>query len=662
MITNIGIVLFVTFLSTNAYAKGTWEYFATNSTVKDIVAHNNLVWVSREDGLYLIDITDMSYIKVDDDGGALAMDEEGTLWIVRKGIEILTFDGNRWQRHRESDEKKMYPEFGGSWLYIQDAAFVDDTHLWIDTLQDILIFNMETKKITIGPGYDDLGISSNTICVTENGDIWLGGYDLWYFNGETWTHYTTETGLPFNNINDIVCKDNKIWVGTPNGSFCLENDSFTIYDDSLYFDTYNEFASVNGYSWFAGYEIGRYDGEEFTYFASNGPVQKSLWSVGISPQGHIWFGTELNGYYSIYDGNTWDHDTILDVIDGQMVDIISSIGFSSDSIPWLCTIQNRLYTQKDNKWVYYGAEKGWEYNLNDVAIDKSDGVWVANVNYLKYWNGIEWKTWDFKEVFNDNPTHFYCNIMDIDIAQDGTLWLGCNGGVLHFDGETYDRYIPEDGLVSDYVNAICEAADGSVWFGTENGVSHFTGTEWMNYTVTDGLSHNLITSIAIGHDGTVWLGTDYGLNSIDDSGIKSFTTEDGLINNDIRDIAIHPDGTLWIATAGGASHYIPENVITSTPNSNLPKPVSILTNYPNPFNPSTTIEFSTTGAGFVSLSVYNLSGQKIRELVADLKPAGTHSVIWNGRDESGNQVSSGIYIYQLRAGDVVRSNKMMLMK
>ena len=106
-----------------------------------------------------------------------------------------------------------------------------------------------------------------------------------------WTHYTTESGLPFNYINNIVCRDNKIWVGSPYGSFSFENDSFSIYDDSLYYDIYHEFASVNGYSWYTGYEIGRYDGKEFTYFASNGPVQESLWSVGISPQGNIWFGT-----------------------------------------------------------------------------------------------------------------------------------------------------------------------------------------------------------------------------------------------------------------------------------------------------------------------------------------------------------------------------------
>ena len=116
VIINICVVLFVSFISTYAYADGTWENFVSNSTVKDIVAYNNLVWVSREDGLYRIDITDMSYIKVDDDGGAMAVDKEGTLWIVRRGIEILTFDGSRWQRHRESDEEKMYPEFGGSWL------------------------------------------------------------------------------------------------------------------------------------------------------------------------------------------------------------------------------------------------------------------------------------------------------------------------------------------------------------------------------------------------------------------------------------------------------------------------------------------------------------------------------------------------------------------
>ena len=239
---------------------------------------------------------------------------------------------------------------------------------------------------------------------------------------------------------------------------------------------------------------------------------------------------------------------------------------------------------------------------------------------------------------------------------DGTLWLGCDGGVLHFDGGIFTRYITDDGLISSYVKAICADADGSIWIGTDSGVSHFTGTEWINYTVNDGLTNNYITSIAIGYDKTVWLGTEYGLNSIEDSGIKTYTSKNGLIDNDIRDMAIHPDGTLWIATAGGASHYIPENITIVTNYNDVPESVSMVTNYPNPFNPSTTIQYTIPADvnGHVSLKVYDLRGGLVKTLVEQTTQPGRYSAIWDGCDKSGKQVSSGIYICQLKSGEFVK--------
>ena len=93
-----------------------------------------------------------------------------------------------------------------------------------------------------------------------------------------------------------------------------------------------------------------------------------------------------------------------------------------------------------------------------------------------------------------------------------------------------------------------------------------------------------------------------------------------------------------------------------------PSGFALLKNYPNPFNPATTIEFTVPEAGFTEIVIYNMSGQKIRELVsADMTP-GVHSVVWDGCDENGTPVSSGVYISHLKTGDNVFSNRMMLVK
>ena len=85
-------------------------------------------------------------------------------------------------------------------------------------------------------------------------------------------------------------------------------------------------------------------------------------------------------------------------------------------------------------------------------------------------------------------------------------------------------------------------------------------------------------------------------------------------------------------------------------------------NYPNPFNPSTTIEFSLPEAGFADLVIYNLSGQKVRELVSGSMSEGIHTAVWNGRDDRGLPVSAGVYMSQLTMGDAVTTGRMMLLK
>jgi Invasin, domain 3/CHU_C Type IX secretion signal domain len=92
-------------------------------------------------------------------------------------------------------------------------------------------------------------------------------------------------------------------------------------------------------------------------------------------------------------------------------------------------------------------------------------------------------------------------------------------------------------------------------------------------------------------------------------------------------------------------------------------PISNLTNYPNPFNPSTTIEFSvnTDFTENTELMIFNSKGQKIKELSVILSGV-EGSAIWNGTDNSNQPVSSGVYFYRIKAGDFEQTKKMMLMK
>ena len=94
----------------------------------------------------------------------------------------------------------------------------------------------------------------------------------------------------------------------------------------------------------------------------------------------------------------------------------------------------------------------------------------------------------------------------------------------------------------------------------------------------------------------------------------------------------------------------------------LPQAFSLRQNFPNPFNPATTIQYSLASPGPVNLKVYDLAGQVVRQLVDQRQGRGAHQVVWDGRDEAGTPAANGVYIYELRAGTYRAWRKMLLIK
>jgi hypothetical protein len=94
----------------------------------------------------------------------------------------------------------------------------------------------------------------------------------------------------------------------------------------------------------------------------------------------------------------------------------------------------------------------------------------------------------------------------------------------------------------------------------------------------------------------------------------------------------------------------------------IPTKYALHQNYPNPFNPSTTIKYDLKAKTDVVLTIYNVLGQKVRTLVNTNQAAGYQNVVWDGLNEFGEQVSTGVYIYRIEAGDFVKARKMVFMK
>ena len=94
----------------------------------------------------------------------------------------------------------------------------------------------------------------------------------------------------------------------------------------------------------------------------------------------------------------------------------------------------------------------------------------------------------------------------------------------------------------------------------------------------------------------------------------------------------------------------------------VPTVFALHTNYPNPFNPSTTIRYQLPQSAEVRLEIFDVLGQKVRTLVAETQPAGFHRMVWDSRNQTGNPVAAGVYLYRLRAGDFEQVRKLLLLK
>ena len=157
-----------------------------------------------------------------------------------------------------------------------------------------------------------------------------------------------------------------------------------------------------------------------------------------------------------------------------------------------------------------------------------------------------------------------------------------------------------------------------------------------------------------------------GLNyySSADSGLVSYYRFDKMENlgvdgdglfDDIRDISVN----------GNHGDLKGDAVLTTSvriPNEMSPNSFELYQNYPNPFNPSTTIHFQIPVEEHVKISIYNILGQPVRTLMNKSLQKGDHQIVWDGKNEPGITVESGIYFCQVEAGNFCQSQKMVLVK
>jgi PKD repeat protein len=172
-------------------------------------------------------------------------------------------------------------------------------------------------------------------------------------------------------------------------------------------------------------------------------------------------------------------------------------------------------------------------------------------------------------------------------------------------------------------------------------------------------------------------------NNTQGATLHYWTFGDGSVSNEVNPIhTYHEDGVYAVILRASSDQSmmgvktIEVQIGTTTSigevTDEIPTKFNLEQNYPNPFsseakfrsagNPSTSIAFSVKETGVVQLSIYNLHGQEVRTLVKGQMNAGFHSVSWDGKDEHGQVLPSGIYLYKLRVNGFAQTRKMTFMK
>lgn len=323
--------------------------------------------------------------------------------------------------------------------------------------------------------------------------------------------------------------------------------------------------------------------------------------------GNLWFATKS---LTEYDGETWTNYTLVPDQAGR-VSFVTTLEIDPDGILWMLTLDGSVYSFSGGTFTRLALD----YSVSKLALDSNGTKWFIVYGGLRKFDG------ENTTIFDDLGGYETSFINSLVIDDNGMIWIGTNDGAIWFDGETWGRYTTSDGLVSNRVDSFGFENDGTIWFGTYDGVSRFDGETWTNYTTADGLVQNVIFCTYIDDDGVKWFGTQlYGISRFDGD---SWT-----------------DYGFWEV---GVSESEPQ--------------VIPLGNYPNPFNPCTTITYALAEAGPVTVSVYNLAGQRVETLVDEFQAAGNHSVTWR----PGN-LSSGIYFYRVESNRYRGEGKMLLMK
>jgi ligand-binding sensor domain-containing protein len=533
----------------------------------------------------------------------ISIDKQGTVWAASKS-NVCRYNGSKWKSTHLSGVSITAVCAGPDSGLIVGTAYNDSLNTrgvatWDGTSLKETFFGQGAEK-TISALVTD---SDGTIYVgTKNG--------LYSISSSKWKQYPSPEHLPVtalsNVIQFVIDKSNIFWLANP---------------DTLL----------------------RFDGVELKYIPvpKTYPTERFIKDLKVDDNGRAWLGT--NTGVMRYDGK---------------------------------------------EWIIYGRKEGFDldYAFNtagvvEIAFEAMGKVWAVSPEFPYWFDGNKWNKFS-NSILESIPAR---EIGSMTFSSDGSIWFGAlTYSYFTFFSDNMELLFPYpySGFV-DFRSCrfITFDSEDNLWAVTYMGdampgpristVVKYKGNELSFFR---NFYDSYATAMICAPDNTIWISSLQSINNYGSSiggGLVHFidkeyvryTTENGIDDNSVISVACSPDGTIWAKTNSGFTRYgEPLDPLITRVAEEKPASFPMLSNFPNPFNPSTTLFFSLSSPGHILLAIYNIAGQKVRELASGPLSAGSHAYQWDGKDNAGIEVSSGVYFARLKAGSMVSVRKMAFVR
>ena len=525
------------------------------------------LWAGTEDGLGLYDEGKWT-IYNEDDGldsdtiGALTWAGDnlvvGTYYSGLQGGGLYSFDGSQWSPvpdfpSANSGERPDLLDYN-----VNDLLFDENNSvLWVATENGVGRYDGQSwSTYFVEQGLPDNGIWALTL--DDNGDLWAGTEGgAARFNGETF-EAVERLQDEVRSINGIVVDgEGRYWFSGNTGLARFDPqvadwEFFTGGNADLPYTNFLRAArDEDGNLYFGSYGGGliRYDGGDFSAWTV--PNLFRMYGVGRilpAPDGTLLFKEEYGSLTDRYDpaADVWSpFELPCDSCSPQTYDPAGNLWLGGDLGAWVVPADGSAR-------IHLTTEQGLPSDyVQAIAFDSSGFAWIGTDAGVAVYDGA-----NVLDVLTAESVGLATNNVRVILKDSyGAMWVGTEGGLSHFTSEaSWEHFAAgnpfgeDSAFVSDLVDV-----QGVLWVATLNdGFYRYANGEWARWD-----SHSL-NAVAAAPDGTLWFGTyNNGAGRFDGNKWEGISEADGLPNYNVTDVYVDPSGVVWFATSNGVARYVP---------------------------------------------------------------------------------------------------------